>query len=68
MKKYLLNLLFLFLSLLTFAQGETDTNDFFKSNLKVYVVVAVLIIILSCIFAFLFSMEKRLKQLEDKQK
>ncbi|MES2622207.1 MAG: CcmD family protein [Bacteroidota bacterium] len=67
MKKYLLNLLFLFFSLFTFAQGETDTNDFFKSNLKVYVVVAVLVIILSCIFAFLFSMETRLKELEGKK-
>ena len=66
--KYFLNLLFLLLSLSTFAQGEADTNDFFKSNLKVYVVVAVLMIILSCIFAFLFSMEKRLKELEKKAK
>lgn len=67
MKKYLLNILFVFISLFTFAQGETDTNDFFKSSLKVYVVVAVLAIILSCIFAFLFSMERRLKELEDKK-
>jgi len=67
MKKYLLNFLLSFFSLFTCAQGETDTNDFFASNLKVYVVVAVLIIILSCIFAFLFSMEKRLKELEGKK-
>lgn len=62
--KYLLTLLSVFFSLISFAQGETDTNDFFKSNLKIYVVVAVLVIILTCIFAFLFSMERRLKELE----
>ena len=55
MKKYLLNILFFFISLTAFAQGETDTNDFFKSNLKIYVVVAVLVIILSCLFVFLFA-------------
>lgn len=66
MKKHLLNLLFLFISLVTFAQGESGTGDFFKSNLKIYVVVAVLTIILSCIFIFLFAIERRLKKLEDK--
>ncbi len=66
--KYILTLLSVFFSLISFAQGETDTNDFFKSNLKIYVVVAVLVIILTCIFAFLFSMERRLKELEEKQK
>jgi len=66
MKKHLLNLLLIFTSLLSFAQGESGTNDFFKSNLKIYVVVAVLLIILSCLFVFLFSIEKRLKKLEEK--
>ena len=66
MKKFMLNLLFVFASLLSFAQGETGTNDFFKSNLKIYVVVAVLLIILTCLFVFLFSIEKRLKKLEEK--
>ena len=66
MKKYILNILLLLLSLVTFAQGDTDTNDFFKSNLKIYVVVAVLVIILTCLFVFMFAIEKRLKALEDK--
>ena len=66
MKKYLLSILSAFISLTIFAQGETGANDFFKSNLKIYVVVAVLTIILLCIFVFLFSIERRLKQLEDK--
>lgn len=67
MKKYLLSAFSVFASLLSFAQGETDTSDFFKSNLKIYVVVAVLTIILTCIFIFLFSLEKRLKKLEEKK-
>lgn len=66
MKRFLNLLLLSLLSLTTFAQGESGTNDFFKSNLKIYVVVAVLTIILSCIFIFLFSIERRLKKLEDK--
>ncbi|HLP21573.1 MAG TPA: hypothetical protein VK174_14770 [Chitinophagales bacterium] len=66
MKKFLNLLILTFLSLATFAQGESGTNDFFKSNLKIYVVVAVLTIILGCIFAFLFSIERRLKKLEEK--
>ncbi len=66
MKKYILNLMFVLLSLATFAQGQTDANDFFKSNLKIYVVVAVLTIIMGCIFAFLFSIERRLAKLEQK--
>lgn len=66
MKKYWLNLVFVLTGLCAFAQGDTGTNDFFKNNLKIYVVVAVLLIILACLFVFLFSMEKRLKELEEK--
>ena len=66
MKKFLNLLVLILLSITTFAQGESGTNDFFKSNLKIYVVVAVLTIILSCIFIFLFSIEIRLKKLEEK--
>lgn len=66
MKKFLNLIVLTLLSVATFAQGESGTNDFFKSNLKIYVVVAVLTIILGCIFAFLFSIERRLKKLEEK--
>ena len=64
--KYLLTLLIGLFCLTSFAQGETDTTDIFKTDLKIYVVVAVLSIMLGCIFAFLFNMEKRLKELEKK--
>jgi hypothetical protein len=64
--KYLFALLSVFFSLSCFAQGETGTGDLFKSNLKIYVVVAVLTIILTCIFVFLFSIERKLKEMEKK--
>ena len=70
MKKYILTAITFFISLLTFAQGETaeTSNNFMRSNHKVFVSVAVLTIILLIIFAFLFTIERRLKQLEERQK
>lgn len=66
MKKHILNLVFVLVCSTAFAQGDSGTNDFFKSNLKIYVVVAVLLIILACLFVFLFNLENRLKKLEEK--
>jgi hypothetical protein len=61
----------LFILLLVFltsaAQGENNSTGFdglMRSDLKMYVVVAVLLIIFSGILLFLFSMERRLKALE----
>ena len=70
MIKYALTLVSFFASLAVFAQGETTStsNNFMLSNHKVFVSVAVLTIILLIIFAFLFWIERRLKQLEDRQK
>ncbi|MCW5906881.1 MAG: CcmD family protein [Chitinophagales bacterium] len=63
-------LLTIFFSMLfavvSFAQGETGSENIFKSNLKIYVVAAVLTIILACLFAFMFAIERRLKKLEEK--
>jgi integral membrane sensor domain MASE1 len=66
MKKFLNLLLFMLVTCVAMAQGDTGANDFFKSNLKIYVVVAVLTIILSCLFIFLFAIERRLKKLEER--
>ncbi|HRG90114.1 MAG TPA: CcmD family protein [Chitinophagales bacterium] len=66
MKKFLNIILLLTLSLATFAQGDTGAEDLFRSNLKIYVVVGVLTIIMACMFAFLFAIERRLKKLEEK--
>lgn len=66
MKKFANLLLLSFLSLVTYAQGDTGAEDLFRSNLKIYVVVGVLTIILACMFTFLFSIERRIKKLEEK--
>lgn len=70
MKRYFLTLITFFISLYTFAQGESaaTSNNFMLSNHKVFVSVAVLGLILIIIFAFLFWIERRLKQLEERQK
>ena len=70
MTRYILTLLSIFFSVYSFAQGESaaTNNNFMLSNHKVFVSVAVLIIILLIIFSFLFWIERRLKQLEGKQR
>ena len=70
MTKYFLTILSVFISLLTFAQAESaeTSNNFMLSNHKVFVAVSVLTIILLLIFTFLFWIERRLKQLEARQK
>lgn len=65
--KSILTLLFaLLFSLSAMAQGDMPTGDIFRSHLKMYVVVAVLLIIFSGIIVFLFSLERRIKALEEK--
>ncbi|MFN8309105.1 MAG: CcmD family protein [Chitinophagales bacterium] len=49
-----------------FAQSS-PAGEFFRSDLKIYVVVAVLTIIFLGIVFFLFSMERRLKKLENRK-
>lgn len=66
MNKYVLTTASIFLSIMSYGQGDTGTQDIFKSNLKIYVVVAVLVIIVSLLFAFMFSIERRLNKLEGK--
>ncbi len=66
MSRYILTIAVIFMSLFANAQGDTGTQDIFKSNLKIYVVVAVLTVILLLLFVFMFSIERRLKALETK--
>ena len=68
MKKILPFLTLLALSLSAAAQGEQASSGFMRSHLKIYVVVAVLVIIFLGITLFLFSLERRLKKLEDTNK
>ncbi|HWB63710.1 MAG TPA: hypothetical protein VG603_09390 [Chitinophagales bacterium] len=70
MKKFVLIMVCVALSLAGFSQAEVanSNGDLFRSNHKIYVVMAVLAIILTAIFVFLFGMERRLKNLENSQK
>ena len=65
MKKIIPFLLSLILSVSASAQGEQISSGFMRSNLKIYVVVAVLVLIFLGIVLFLFSLERRLKKLEE---
>ena len=66
MKKAIAFYTLLLSALLTFAQGETTNGGAMTGHHKLPVVVAVIGIILAVIFFFLFSMERRLKKLENK--
>ncbi len=66
MKKYSALAFSLMSVIFTNAQGITGTQDFFAGHLKIFVVVAVLAIILTCIFIFLLAIDRRLKELENK--
>jgi len=68
MKKTIPFFISLLLSLSAGAQGEQVSSGFMRSGLKIYVVVAVLVIIFTGITLFLLSLEKRLKKLETPEK
>ena len=65
MKKYISLFIALIAITAVQAQGGAQTGDIFADHLKIYTCVAVLSIILGFIFFFLFSLEKRLKKLEE---
>lgn len=67
MKKITFTLLMLLATLNLFAQGnDVEMADAFRSNGKIYVVVAVIVIILVGLLIYLFSLDRRLKMLEKK--
>jgi CcmD family protein len=66
MKKIVPFFISLLVSLSTFAQGESSSAGLMRSHLKIYVVVAVLLVIFSGISLFLLSLDRRVKKLEEK--
>lgn len=66
--KYFITAFFTAFGLATQAQGLSASGDIFRSELKYYLVAGVLTIIFIVLFIFLFTMEKQIKQLEDKTK
>ncbi len=67
MKKFYITFLMLVVSLQLFAQnGESSISDSIYASGKIYVVVACIVLILLGLLFFLFTIEKRLKKLEQK--
>ncbi|WP_316783180.1 CcmD family protein [Pedobacter frigiditerrae] len=67
MRKIAFTLMMLMTTLNLFAQNnEVEMADAFRSNGKIYVVVAVIVIILVGLLVYLFTLDKRLKMLEKK--
>jgi len=59
------------LNLLAFSQDVTNGAqpvDLMRSNGKIYVVVAVIATIMIGLFIYLFSLDRKIKKLEDQQK
>jgi hypothetical protein len=65
MRKILPLLIAIFMYFTSSAQDMQPVSSFFESNLKIYVVVAVLVIIFSGIIVFLLGLDRRLKRLEE---
>jgi len=65
MKKILFSLILMFATVQLFAQDNgVEMADTLRSNGKIYVVVACIVIILVGLLAYLFSIDKRLKKIE----
>lgn len=67
MKKVFLAMAFIMIFFSTFAQGErVEMADLMRSNGKIYVVVGVLLIILTGLFIYLFTIDKKIKKIEQR--
>ena len=66
MKKLFSILALTFFSATTFAQSQPEMADTMRSNGKIYVVVGVILIVLIGLFLYLFSIERKVKRLEQK--
>lgn len=63
LKRISLSALLIFLSICSY--GQAEMADTMRSEGKIYVVVAIILIVLAGIFAYLFSLDKKVKKLED---
>lgn len=66
MKKIVSLLLLLSFNLIAFAQGEEQAEmaDVLRSNGKIYVVVAVVVVILLGLFIYLWRLDRKISRLE----
>ncbi len=66
--RYLTTLAFLLLNLGLLAQQEVEMADTMRSNGKIYVVVATMLLILFGVLLLLFNYERRIRRLENERK
>jgi CcmD family protein len=64
MKKFLLLLTLFVLATITTASAQPESGDFMRSTGKIYVVIAVLVIIFTGIVLFLINLDRKLSRLE----
>ena len=63
--KYLVSVIFLMCtSLASQAQQPAEMADVMRSNGKIYVVVGVILVIVAGLFAYLFSLDKKVTRIE----
>lgn len=62
--RYLLSLILMCLSGFAFGQGDVQMADTFRAEGKIYVVVAIILIILVGLILFLFALDRKLTRLE----
>ena len=64
----MVSILFIFAMLSSFAQENVEMAEELRSSGKIYVVVAVIVVIFLGIATYLFYLERRLSKLEKEQK
>jgi CcmD family protein len=68
MKANLFSLLFILTSFVANAQADIEMADQFRADGKIYVVIAVVSIILAGLFVYLFRLDRKLTNLENRLK
>lgn len=68
MKASVFSLLFVLTSFIVNAQAEIEMADQFRADGKIYVVIAVVSIILAGLFVYLFRLDRKVTNLENRLK
>jgi hypothetical protein len=64
MLKYLLLVSFVVISFASQAQQQAEMADAMRSNGKIFVVVGVILIVVTGLFVYLFSLDKKVSRIE----
>jgi len=68
MKANVFSLLFILISFIANAQADVEMADQFRADGKIYVVIAVISIILAGFFVYLFRLDRKVTNLENRLK